>query len=387
MSSFQLPAPSPDERAHSARLQQAVCEAVAQRDGCLGFDRYMEMALYAPGLGYYTAGRRKFGRDGDFITAPEISPLFARCIARALLPVLRACDAPVVVEFGAGSGKLACELLHALQALDALPERYLVMELSPELRARQQALVREALPGLSERVEWLDRLPDAGIEGAVVANEVLDAMPVHRFRMAESGLEEQCVLCEGGNLRPAWKPASRELQEAVDSLGLQLPLGHVSEINLRLQPWIGELGRLISRGAALLIDYGYERRDYYSPDRNSGTLLCHYRHHANTDPLYLPGMQDITAHVDFTAVAEAADSAGLSVSGYTSQAAFLLGCGIEQMLEGVTQRQDAEWFRLVEGFKRLVLPTEMGERFRVMALTRGLQTAPEGFTQDMRFRL
>jgi SAM-dependent MidA family methyltransferase len=387
MSSFQLPAPSPDELTHSARLQQAVCEASMQSDGCLGFDRYMEMALYGPGLGYYTAGRRKFGREGDFITAPEISPLFARCIANALQPVLRACDAPVVVEFGAGSGKLACELLQALQALDVLPDRYLVMELSPELRERQQALVKERLPGLSGRVEWLERLPEAGIQGAVVANELLDAMPVHRFRTLESGLEEQCVVCDGEELRLGWKPASPLLQDAVDSLGLQLPSGHVSEINLRLQPWIAELGRLISRGAALLIDYGYERRDYYSPDRNSGTLLCHYRHHASTDPLYLPGMQDITAHVDFTAVAEAADRAGLVVSGYTSQAAFLLGCGIEQMLQGVAQKQDAEWFTLVEGFKRLVLPTEMGERFRVMALTKGVEAVPEGFAQDMRFRL
>ncbi|MGD8556583.1 MAG: SAM-dependent methyltransferase [Chromatiales bacterium] len=387
MSSFRLPAPSPDELAHSARLQQAVCEAVAKSDGCLGFDRYMEMALYAPGLGYYTAGRRKFGREGDFITAPEISPLFARSLAHSLKPVLQACESPVILEFGAGSGKLACDLLQALQALDALPEHYLVMELSPELRERQQAVVRERLPGLSGRVEWLERLPDADIEGAVVANEVLDAMPVHRFRTLETGLEEQCVVCDGQELHLDWRPAARSLQEAVASLGLQLPPGHVSEINLRLRPWIGELGRLLARGVALLVDYGYERRDYYSPDRSSGTLFCHYRHHGNTDPLYLPGMQDITAHVDFTAVAEAADSAGLRVAGYTSQAAFLLGCGIEQMLEGMAGEQDAEWFALVEGFKRLVLPTEMGERFRVMALARGLQSGPEGFGQDLRFRL
>jgi SAM-dependent MidA family methyltransferase len=387
MSSFRLPAPSPDELAHSARLQQAVCEAVAKSDGCLGFDRYMEMALYAPGLGYYTAGRRKFGREGDFITAPEISPLFARSLAHSLKPVLQACESPVILEFGAGSGKLACDLLQALQALDALPEHYLVMELSPELRERQQAVVRERLPGLSGRVEWLERLPDADIEGAVVANEVLDAMAVHRFRTRETGLEEQCVVCDGQQLHLDWRPAARSLQEAVASLALQLPPGHVSEINLRLRPWIGELGRLLARGVALLVDYGYERRDYYSPDRSSGTLFCHYRHHGNTDPLYLPGMQDITAHVDFTAVAEAADSAGLRVAGYTSQAAFLLGCGIEQMLEGMAGEQDAEWFALVEGFKRLVLPTEMGERFRVMALARGLQSGPEGFGQDLRFRL
>jgi len=387
MSSFRLPAPSPDELAHSARLQQAVCEAVAKSDGCLGFDRYMEMALYAPGLGYYTAGRRKFGREGDFITAPEISPLFARSLAHSLKPVLQACESPVILEFGAGSGKLACDLLQALQALDALPEHYLIMELSPELRERQQAVVRERLPGLSGRVEWLERLPDADIEGAVVANEVLDAMAVHRFRTRETGLEEQCVVCDGQQLHLDWRPAARSLQEAVASLALQLPPGHVSEINLRLRPWIGELGRLLARGVALLVDYGYERRDYYSPDRSSGTLFCHYRHHGNTDPLYLPGMQDITAHVDFTAVAEAADSAGLRVAGYTSQAAFLLGCGIEQMLEGMAGEQDAEWFALVEGFKRLVLPTEMGERFRVMALARGLQGDPEGFGQDLRFRL
>jgi SAM-dependent MidA family methyltransferase len=301
--------------------------------------------------------------------------------------VLQACESPVILEFGAGSGKLACDLLQALQALDALPEHYLIMELSPELRERQQAVVRERLPGLSGRVEWLERLPDADIEGAVVANEVLDAMAVHRFRTRETGLEEQCVVCDGQQLHLDWRPAARSLQEAVASLALQLPPGHVSEINLRLRPWIGELGRLLARGVALLVDYGYERRDYYSPDRSSGTLFCHYRHHGNTDPLYLPGMQDITAHVDFTAVAEAADSAGLRVAGYTSQAAFLLGCGIEQMLEGMAGEQDGEWFALVEGFKRLVLPTEMGERFRVMALARGLQGDPEGFGQDLRFRL
>jgi SAM-dependent MidA family methyltransferase len=387
MSSSQLPAPSAEEAALSARLQQRICDEIGRSGGSIGFDRYMEMALYEPGLGYYTAGRRKFGRSGDFITAPEISPLFAQGVARSILPVLAACGAPSILEFGAGSGRLACDLLEALGQQDALPDEYLIMELSPDLRARQRALIAQRHPSLAGRVRWLETLPDGGFEGAVIANEVLDAMPVHLFRITQQGIEEQRVLCDQGRPGSIWAPAGEALVEAVEALGPGLAPGYVSEINLRLAPWLAELGRLLARGACLLVDYGYARRDYYSPDRYSGTLMCHYRHHSNTEPFYLPGLQDITAHVDFTAVAEAADAAGLAVSGYTSQAQFLLGCGVEELLQGMAERQDADWFRQVEGFKRLVLPTEMGERFRVMALTKALQAMPRGFGQDLRFTL
>ena len=307
MSPTQLPAPTSDELALSARLQQQLCDEIARSGGSIGFDRYMEMALYAPGLGYYTAGRRKFGRDGDFVTAPEISPLFAEGIARSLLPVLDACSTPSILEFGAGSGRLACDLLEALDRLDAMPEHYLIMELSPDLRARQQALVAERHPALAQRVHWLERLPAGGFEGAVIANEVLDAMPVHRFRATQQGIEEQRLVCEQGEPGTVWAPAGEALAQAVAALGLALAPGYVSEINLRLGPWIAELGNLLEKGICLLVDYGYARRDYYSPDRSAGTLMCHYRHRSNSEPLYLPGMQDITAHVDFTALAEAAD--------------------------------------------------------------------------------
>lgn len=379
-----LPLPGPDERDLSLQLQRLICSEIESRGGAIPFDRYMELALYAPGLGYYMAGQRKFGAEGDFVTAPELSPLFSRALARQVRQLLGQCAEADVLEFGAGSGRLAVDLLRELEALDALPQRYLILELSPELRQRQQQLVAAEIPHLQQRVRWLQRLP-LTLRGAVIANEVCDAMPVQRFRTADSGaVEEEVVVCEMGVLASAWRPAPAELQQQLAKLALELPPGIESELNLRLAAWIKALSELLEKGALLLIDYGYSRSSYYHVQHGSGTLLCHYRQRAHSDPFYYPGIQDITSHVDFTAVAEAADEADLRVAGYTTQASFLLDCGIERLLQAGGATHDAVWFQQTMELKRLLLPTEMGERFKVMALTRGIEGSLLGFATNNR---
>ncbi len=383
MQSLSLPQPAPEEMAFSQQLQQLICDEVEQQGGSIPFDRYMELALYAPGLGYYSAGMRKFGAQGDFVTAPEISSLFSRSLAHQVKQLLDLCAGGDVLEFGAGSGRLAVDMLCELEALDALPERYLILELSPDLRQRQQQLITAEIPHLRESVQWLDRLPQQRLRGALVANEVIDAMPVHRFQVSSGNHEqaqEEMVICTKGQLAKEWRPASAELQQEVAKLGVELPSGCESEINLRLKPWIAAISDVLEEGALFMIDYGYARSEYFHPQHSEGTLMCHFRQHAHGDALFYPGLQDITAHVDFTAVAEAADGTGLSVAGYTNQASFLLACGIEKLLQSSAADQNVEWFQQAEGLKRLVLPSEMGERFKVMALTRNIDEPLMGFS-------
>ncbi|MEN8212814.1 MAG: SAM-dependent methyltransferase [Pseudomonadota bacterium] len=382
MHSLPLPEPTAEAIEHSRRLQELICEEIGQQGGAIPFDRYMELALYAPGLGYYTAGLRKFGAQGDFVTAPEISPLFSRALAHQVRQLFERCGGGDVLEFGAGSGRLAVDLLRELERLDSLPERYRILEVSPDLRQRQQQLVAAEIPHLEQRLQWLERLPQQRLRGAVIANEVLDAMPVHRFRTRSDSsgeIEEATVVCSDAVLATAWRPASMELQHAVADLGIELPEACESEVNLRLPPWIAAISDVLAQGALLLIDYGYTRSEYFHPQHREGTLMCHFRQHAHADALHYPGLQDITAHVDFTAVAEAADAAGLQVAGYTNQASFLLACGIEQLLQASAADQDRAWFQQTEGLKRLLLPSEMGERFKVMALTRGVDEPLQGF--------
>jgi SAM-dependent MidA family methyltransferase len=384
-----LPEPGAEARAHSERLVAKLIEEMERQGGAIPFDRYMELALYAPGLGYYTAGARKFGPSGDFVTAPEISPVFGRCLARQVQQVLEQIGGGDLLEFGAGSGRLAVDLLRELESLDALPGHYLILELSPDLRQRQQETLQEQLPHLVERVEWLDALPACGFRGVVVANELFDAMPVHRFRMEAEGLREQFVSWNGERFENSWRPPqSPGLQEAVQQLGIPLPEGFESEINLRLEPWMASVGALLEAGAALFIDYGYSRADFYHPQRSAGTLMCHYRHRAHPDPLVYPGLQDITAHVDFTALAQAAQAAGLAVGGYSTQAFFLMGCGLDRIMSAADPANSANYMDLAQGVKRLTLPTEMGERFKVLALTRGVPGPLIGFSmRDQRERL
>ncbi len=385
----ELPAPSPEALAHSERLVAFIREEIDAAGGCLGFDRFMELALYAPGLGYYSAGSCKFGEAGDFVTAPELSPLFSRCLAHQCAEVLAVIDGGAILEFGAGSGVMAADLLADLEASDALPSKYYILELSADLRARQQETLREKVPQLLERIIWLDGLPEAGFRGVVLANEVLDAMPVHRFRVRNAKPYELCVVSEGEGFALREEEPGEELAAAIAKLQQQVefPEGYESEVNLRAEEWVRSLAAFLEQGVALLIDYGFPRSEFYHTQRSRGTLMCHYRHRAHEDALILPGLQDITAHVDFTAMAEAAVEAGLSVRGYTSQANFLLANGLTELLNEV-QGDMRQQLTLAGQVKRLTMPGEMGELFKVMALARGWDRPLQGFAmRDERCRL
>jgi len=360
-----MPAPSPEAMAHSERLAASIREQIDAAGGWIGFDRYMELALYAPGLGYYAAGARKFGggaAGGDFVTAPEISPLFARSLAAQLAQLFEQVPARIV-EFGAGTGRLARDLLSALDARGVAVEGYSIVELSADLRQRQRQLLGDA------RVQWLEAPPE-GFAGAIVANEVLDVMPVRLFVRERGGLFERGVALRDGALVFAGRPADASLGAAVAAIEAR---DRQAARRLRLGArahgarWMRSAGRWLSRGALLAIDYGFPCREYYHPQRLMGTLMCHYRHHAHADPLWLPGLNDITAHVDFTAMAQAAHEGGLQVLGYTSQAHFLLNCGLPDLLKN--ERAPAA----ANAAHRLISEAEMGELVKVLAVGRGIE--------------
>lgn len=380
------PQPDADSLAHSARVAAHIRAELDAAGGALPFDRFMELALYAPGLGYYVAGSRKFGAEGDFVTAPEISPLFSRALARQCGQVLAETGGDIL-EFGAGTGAMAADILAQLADDDSLPDRYLILELSPELRERQRDTLRAHVGDLADRVSWPDRLPES-FSGVMLGNEVLDAMPVQRFRLAGDGVEEAFVVADGDGFAWQWRAAeSRGLADRVAAIRGALPAGYVSEINLRLGPWMSAVGASLERGALLLIDYGYSGTEYYHPERDGGTLICHFRHRAHDDPLILPGIQDITANVDFSAVAGAGRAAGLELAGYSTQAHFLLGCGLDALLADVAPDAPA-YLAQVQGIKQLTLPSAMGERFKAIAFTRGLDLALRGFgLRDLSDRL
>ncbi|MCK5091832.1 MAG: SAM-dependent methyltransferase [Gammaproteobacteria bacterium] len=394
--------PEPDACAQEVcnHLQQKVLAEIEQSGGSISFARYMEMALYEPGLGYYAAGSQKFGTEGDFVTAPEISPLFAKCLARQCQQVLEAMQGGVVFEFGAGSGVLAADLLRELEELACLPEKYLILELSPELRVRQRATLQKNIPHLLERVQWLDKMPDQDIKGVVIANEVLDAMPVQRFhvdRSGTSGCVQQIHIRrsskeEDSPFNWCYVPADEAIVAQVEKIqqdcAIEFADGYESELQMAYEPWLQTLSDHFSSGAVFLIDYGYPGCEYYLQERHSGTLMCHYRHRAHADPLILTGLQDITAYVDFTAVAEAALNAGFEVSGFTPQAHFLLGCGLDELMSTVDPEDTQKYLKVSQQAKTLTLPGEMGERFKVLGLTKELDLALRGFSlQDHRHRL
>lgn len=391
--SRQLPEPGEHARRHSARLVELIRGEIGSSGGSIPFARYMELALYAPGLGYYSAGSTKLGEAGDFVTAPEISPLFAFCLARLCRQVLTATGRGEIVEFGAGSGALACDLLLDLERLKSLPACYTIIELSADLRARQQVLLRDRVPHLLDRIVWRDTLPDQPVSGVMLANEVVDAMPVHRL-LRVGGLRELHVGWEDRGFVHLPGPLSdarleERAQALIDELGAEnFTEGYVIEINLAAERWLATLGDRLARGVILIADYGSPRREYYHPQRQAGTLRCHYRHRMHGDPLILTGLQDITADVEFTALAEAAVAAGLEVAGYTSQAHFLLGGGLMDWEERLRQAEPLERMKMAQQIRRLTLPGEMGERFKVMALSRGLSVPLQGFSfKDERGRL
>ncbi|MGB5179559.1 MAG: SAM-dependent methyltransferase [Gammaproteobacteria bacterium] len=392
---LEFPVPSQRALQLSAELSAVIRKEISAADGSIPFSRYMELCLYTPGLGYYSAGQRKFGSGGDFVTAPEISPLFGRCIANVCRGVLESLRGGDILEFGAGSGRLAIDVLGELERMACLPGRYLILERSAELRQRQQQALQRALPELLDRVCWIDTLPAAGFRGVMLANEVLDAMAVERFQWDGKAASLFHVCCEGDTFEwclqsAADDIAADDIKDAIESLAsrCQLPPGYISEFNAALPAWLQSVAAPLQQGVLLLIDYGYPRHEYYHPQHSSGTLMCHYRQRAHDDPFLWPGLQDMTAHVDFTALAEAALAAGLEVSGYTTQAAFLLDSGLDGFLQQAGPTDSTHYLQLAQQAKTLILPGEMGERFKCMALTRDMTTALPGFRlQDDRHRL
>jgi SAM-dependent MidA family methyltransferase len=379
-----LPSLSAEQAQQSAAVASVVRAGIEANAGWLAFDDYLRLVLYAPGLGYYSAGSAKFGPAGDFVTAPEVSELFARCLAVQCAQVLEAIGGEVL-EFGAGTGRLAAGLLLRLAELDALPERYRILEISAELRARQAETLRTLPSALHSRVQWLDTPPETPLTGILIANEVLDALPFRRFVVDAGALFERGVgLSDTGALIDADREAGESLRAELARLAPQgWPTRYLSELCPMVGPWIDAIGGALARGVLLLIDYGLPRHEYYHPQRDRGTLRCHFRHRAHDDPLIYPGLQDITAWVDFTRVAEAGIDSQLELAGYCTQAGFLLSNGIEA--DVAAARDPIERARLASQARALLLPGEMGERFKVMALTRAYDEPLRGFAlQDLR---
>jgi SAM-dependent MidA family methyltransferase len=370
-----LPEPSAEAHAHSELVVRRIRDEIAAGGGWLPFSRYMELALYAPGLGYYSAGARKLGRDGDFVTAPEISPLFGRTLARQLQQALAA-GVDQVLEVGAGSGALAATLLEELERLGALPRSYLILELSADLRERSRDTLAARVPHLLERVAWLATLPRV-FSGVILGNEVLDAMPADVVRARAGAIDEAGVASADGRLDWSYRPAGEELARAAGALAL--PEGYRTELQRAASAFVRSVGDILERGVALFVDYGFPAREYYHPQRSQGTLMCHYRHRAHQDPFFLPGLQDITTHIDFSAIARAAGEAGLEVKGYTSQAQFLINCGITEVLSRTDPEKASTFLPLAAQVERLTSPAEMGELFKVIAMARGLAAPLVGF--------
>lgn len=378
-----LPEPSPEAQAASRELAACIAACIRTAGGWLSFADYMDMALHLPGLGYYAGGAHKFGREGDFVTAPELTPLFGQALGRQAAQILGAVSPePTLLEVGAGTGKLAADLLLALEAQDALPARYEILELSGELRARQRQTLEAAVPHLAARVAWLDELPEK-FSGCVIANELLDALPTHAVAWRESGLMERGVtLADTGFGWAQERPAQGALAEAMAALPVEAPFA--GEIGLAARAWIAEWGRRLEQGALLLIDYGLPRHELYHPLRSHGTLRCHYRQQMHEDPFWWPGLSDITTHVDFTAIAEAGFDAGLDVLGYTNQASFLINCGIGALLAARQEAGGEQALRATSAVQMLLAPREMGEMFKVIALGKGLAAPLLGFARGDR---
>ena len=382
---MKLPQPSPEALAQSGHLVDHLRSLIDSQGGWISFATYMAEALYTPGLGYYSGGAHKFGPGGDFITAPELTPLFGQALASQVQQIM-GLSAPHVIEAGAGTGLLAADLLLELELRGALPESYAILEVSGELRERQFDTLAAKVPHLASRVRWLDGLPER-FSGALVANEVLDVMPVHLIAWRPEGIFERGVaLGDEGRFVWADQPAAGKVAEAAVALDLPLPEEgeYVSELNLAGRAWVAEWAARLDQGAMLLVDYGYPRAEYYLPSRSTGTLLCYFRHHAHGDPFLWPGLNDITAFVDFTAIAEAGFDAGLDVLGYTDQANLLFNCGVLECLARRAPEEGADYIRAAKALQRLTGPHEMGELFKVIALGRGISQPLIGFLRGDR---
>lgn len=376
---FTLPSPSPEAASHSHALAERIAEAIADAGGWIPFSCYMAMALYEPGFGYYTAGSRKFGADGDFVTAPEISPVFSRCLALQARQVMER-SVPEILELGPGSGILAADLFAELKDQGVAPAKYRLLEVSPDLRERQRERIAARFPADLDRFEWLDRLPDR-IDGFVVANELLDVLPCALVRRSPGGelLERGVAVTEAGL---AWEDAPLPEGELKRRARAVLPPGdyeYLTEVNLEAEALVRTVAAALGRGVALFIDYGFAGAEYYHPQRDQGTLRCHYRHRFHGDPFFLPGLQDITAHVDFSAMARAALSADAEVLGYTTQAHFLISCGLAVLVSEGDPNRTLSRLKATSAVHRLISPSEMGELFKALAFGRGVEPPLLGF--------
>ncbi|QYF94948.1 SAM-dependent methyltransferase [Massilia sp. PAMC28688] len=373
-----LPAPDSDALAASHALQRHIAAEIEQEGGAIAFSRFMELALYAPGLGYYSGGAAKLGADGDFTTAPEMSSLFGAALAQVAAAII-AQSAPRILEFGAGTGKLARDVLTALAEAGVVLEQYAILELSGSLRARQQEALRDF-----PCVVWLDAMPEA-FSGVVLANEVLDAMPVELVRKDDGQWRRLMVTIDDGAFALVPHAPDADLAQRIGSQlsdADALPEGYLTEVHAVGAGFMATLGRMLAagQGAAILVDYGFPAHEYYHPQRSTGTLMCHYRHHAHTEPFYLPGLQDITAHVDFTAMALAAQDAGAEVLAYMNQAAFLLAAGIGELLLRLDPADPMRYLPQANALQKLVSPAEMGELFKVLVVGQGV-TLPQPLMQ------
>jgi SAM-dependent MidA family methyltransferase len=377
-----LPKPSTEALAHSQQLSMLIRAEIEAAGGWIDFARYMHLALYAPSLGYYSGGAKRFGHDGDFVTAPEISPLFAQTLARQAAQILQL-TAGDILELGAGTGRLAAALMLDLQQLKQLPARYQILEVSAHLRQIQHETLQQTLPPeLMQLVQWLDNLPDT-FNGLVLGNEVLDALSVHIVKSSEDGLFERGIIWSGDTFVWSERPlTSGPLFELTSKLSI--PKEYTTEICSAATGLVASLANMLQQGALLFIDYGFSRREYYHPQRSQGTLICHYRHYAHDDPFLHPGLQDITAHVDFTNIAETAVANGLQLLGYSGQAQFLINCGITDLLAQISPSDSANYLPLAAQAQKLLSPAEMGELFKVIALGKGLKQALLGFARGDR---
>ncbi len=381
-----LPTPTPEALLFAQPLRDKICAEIDKQGGKINFPTFMEMALYTPNLGYYTSGKPIFGAEGDFVTAPELSPFFSRCLARQAQEVLSKLEGNGdILEFGAGAGTMATDILRELETLNCLPNRYFISELSHSLRERQRAHIQSHAPHLLDRVCWIDELPHI-FSGVIFGNEIIDALPTHRVCFNKNQQHEELFVSHA-NGQLGWvadsieEPAlTKAANEIYAKFGQAMPEHYETEININGNQWIQDLSQRLKEGVIFLIDYGFSDSELYRPERRNGSLTCHYKHCAHGDPLTHVGLQDITAHVDFTAIAEVAFDHGLSIAGYTTQTYFLMGCDLEDLLSELDVNDTKQFIAKTQPVKMLILPDEMGDLFKVIGLSKNFDHELKGFS-------
>ena len=386
--SQELPVPGELAQEHSEKLITLIKNEINKNGGAISFQRYMELALYAPGLGYYAAGSAKLGEEGDFITAPEISPLFSQALANAILPALK--EGHIILEVGAGRGRMAADILDFLKEKNKLPKEYWIIELSADLRERQKQMLTEIIPEFLDNIKWLNELPDQ-FSGIVLANELLDAMPVQLFQKKNNDINDVNVVWMDDKFSFQLKSSFDErlvhrVKNIEEELGVEFNSDYISEVNFAAEDWLISIAERLEQGVIILVDYGFPRHEYYHAQRSQGTLMCHYRHRTHPDAFVYPGLQDITAHVDFTAIADSALEANLNVLGYTNQASFLMGAGILELSALKEENISTELqMEVASQIKKLTLPHEMGELFKVIGLSKNCDVSLPAFDfRDLR---